>query len=311
MPKRSTKKAAKSSRTDAKKTVRYRKVISDFKNIKTEGVLLPVEILSKIAADDPSLEGLRTEDFHLLPGERLGERITEVWGKLKKCWEIFKRKKNELADKDYGTTITRRDWLLPLFRLLDYGVLEFHKEYPEINGKTYALSHFAKEPVVLHLVSFKQNLDERDTENAAGARISPHSTVQEFLNQSTKHLWGFATNGLRFRILRDNVSLTRAAYVEFDLETIMESDSYGDFYLLYMLVHQSRVENPKQEIHAIQEEEIQDDNSSETVRETPIIDSRCWLEKSGMEPPKKAAFVFVICSAMVSKKRSTRSVVAF
>ncbi len=272
MPKRTTKKAARTASSLERRTARPKRTISDFKNVKTEGVLLPVDILSKIAADDGSLVGLRAEDYHLLPGERLNERITEAWTKLKKCWEIFKRKKSELSESDYGTTVTRRDWLLPLFRLLDYGTLEFHKEYPQIEGKAYAISHYVKEPVAVHLVSFKQNLDERDTENVAGAKVSPHSTVQEFLNQSAKHLWGFVTNGLRFRILRDNVSLIRAAYVEFDLETIMESDSYGEFYLFYMLVHQSRVEYPKQEIDVAAVAE--DDSSDE-----PLADTRCWLEK--------------------------------
>ena len=45
----------------------------------------------------------------------------------------------------------------------------------------------------------------------------PHSLLQVFLNRSEAHLWGFVSNGYKLRILRDNATLTRQAYVEFDL----------------------------------------------------------------------------------------------
>jgi hypothetical protein len=43
-------------------------------------------------------------------------------------------------------------------------------------------------------------------------------------------------------VLRDNVSFTRAAYLEFDLEAMMAGEIYADFTLLWLAVHQSRVE---------------------------------------------------------------------
>jgi hypothetical protein len=66
--------------------------------------------------------------------------------------------------------------------------------------------------------------------------------VQEFLNRSEQDLWAFVSNGLKLLILRDNASLTRQAYVEFDLEGIFEGEAYADFRLLWMVCHQSRVE---------------------------------------------------------------------
>ena len=77
---------------------------------------------------------------------------------------------------------------------------------------------------------------------AGAARTSPHSLVQEFLNRSDDHLWAFLSNGKQLRILRDNASLTRQAYVEFDLEAMMEGEVYADFALQWLLCHQSRVE---------------------------------------------------------------------
>ena len=66
--------------------------------------------------------------------------------------------------------------------------------------------------------------------------------MQELLNRSTERLWGIVTNGLSLRLLRDNVTLTRQAYVEFDLEAIFATEAYEDFALLWLCAHQSRLE---------------------------------------------------------------------
>jgi hypothetical protein len=66
--------------------------------------------------------------------------------------------------------------------------------------------------------------------------------VQELLNRSSETLWGFVSNGLRLRVLRDNASLTRQAYVEFDLQAMFDGEVYADFALLWLVCHQSRVE---------------------------------------------------------------------
>ena len=81
------------------------------------------------------------------------------------------------------------------------------------------------------------------TPGATGAaQRSPYSLVQEFLNRSVQHRWGFVSNGLRLVVLHDNVSLVRASNVEFDLESMLEGEVYPDFFLLFSLCHQSRVE---------------------------------------------------------------------
>ena len=76
---------------------------------------------------------------------------------------------------------------------------------------------------------------------------SPHGLIQDFLNRSDDRLWGFVSNGYALRILRDNYSLTRQAYVEFDLHSMMEGEQYAEFSLLWMICHQSRVEAEKPE----------------------------------------------------------------
>jgi hypothetical protein len=62
------------------------------------------------------------------------------------------------------------------------------------------------------------------------------------------------------RVLRDNASLTRQAFLEFDLEAMFEGEVYSDFALLWLTCHQSRFET----------QETKD--RREKTRE-------CWLEQ--------------------------------
>ena len=73
---------------------------------------------------------------------------------------------------------------------------------------------------------------------------SPHSLVQEWLNRSEGSLWGLVSNGRQLRLVRDNVSMTRQAFVEFDLEAIFKGQSFADFRLLWLTLHATRFDVP-------------------------------------------------------------------
>ena len=233
---------------------------SIFNTIRTEGAILPAELLQRIVSGDATLEGLKSTDYHLSPSERLNEAATRSWNRLIGVWQTYREILNQLPEEAIGTTETRERWLLPLFQELGYGRLQTQKSI-EIEDKTYPISHKASEPVAIHLISFKWDLDKRNPIAKGETKLSPHSLMQEFLNRSEDHLWGILSNGLKLRIVRDNVSLTRAAYVEFDLQAMMDGVAYSDFFLLYLLCHQSRVEV----------------KTDETGRVMPP--ETCWLEK--------------------------------
>lgn len=212
-----------------------------FTTIRTEGALLPADLLQRIS-EGANLDGLTAESYHR-PGEKLNEAINQSWNALQGAWASFRAAQERLPENDLGTSITRERWLLPLFRELDYGRLQTATAV-EIDGRSYPISH-GWEHVPVHLVSYKLELDRRTPGAAGAASASPHSLLQVFLNRSDEHLWGFVSNGYRLRILRDNVSLTRQAYVEFDLEAMMDGEVYSDFVLLWLLCHQSRVEGER------------------------------------------------------------------
>jgi hypothetical protein len=210
-----------------------------FRTIRSEGALLPVDLLQRIAEGDKELGGLLREDYHVtdLP---LNEAIVRSWNRLVGAWMSFRDAEAALPEDDHATTVTRERWLLVLFDELSYGRLQTHKAVT-IDGKEYPVSH-SWEDVPIHLVGSRVPLDRRSRGVAGAAGKSPHGLVQELLNRSEERLWGFVSNGLVLRLLRDNSSLTRQAYLEFDLQEMMESEAYADFVVLWLTCHVSRLE---------------------------------------------------------------------
>ncbi|MFZ1415682.1 MAG: N-6 DNA methylase [Defluviicoccus sp.] len=73
-----------------------------------------------------------------------------------------------------------------------------------------------------------------------GRRRSATQLLQEYLNAQDTCLWGIATDGRTLRLMRDNLSLTRPAYIEVDLAKIVRDGLYPDFSALWLLLHRSR-----------------------------------------------------------------------
>ncbi|MFA6954308.1 MAG: N-6 DNA methylase [Thermoanaerobaculia bacterium] len=216
---------------------------STFTSIMTEGALLPADLLRRISDGDRTIEGLSEASYHVAEGEKLGEAISRSWTRLTGAWVALRGAREKLPESDLGTTLTRDRWLLPLFQELGYGRIGVARGLG-IDGTAFPISHLWQS-VPIHLVSFRTDLDTRTSGVAGAAKRSPHSLVQEFLNKSDHHLWGFVSNGRTLRILRDNASLTRQAYVEFDLQAMFDGEIYADFTVLWLLAHQSRVEAEK------------------------------------------------------------------
>ena len=92
------------------------------------------------------------------------------------------------------------------------------------------------------LVTYDFDLDQADSHiGHEGRRQAPHSLLQEYLNTEDTALWGIVANGTNLRILRDNASLTRPAYIEADLNLIFSEELYSDFAVLWLTAHASRL----------------------------------------------------------------------
>ncbi len=232
-----------------------RSVLSTFATVRSEGGLLPPDLLARIAANAPDLKGLSPEEYGLGKAEKLNEAASRSWANVRAYWAAFQAAIGTLAPTERGVTETRDQWLLPLFRELGYGRLTYRQGAEEVDGRRYAISHQAGDGQGLgappvHTLSFREELDKlggrADGTGSVGVRVSPHGLVQEYLNR-TDHVWGIVTNGYRLRLLRDNASLSRAAFVEFDLEAMLEGGVYADFVLLFLVLHRSRLPGLGQE----------------------------------------------------------------
>jgi len=51
---------------------------SAFTAVRTEGGILPADLLERLAAGDKDLPGLTPEDYHLGPNERLGGSLARL-----------------------------------------------------------------------------------------------------------------------------------------------------------------------------------------------------------------------------------------
>ncbi len=214
--------------------------------IRTVGAMLPADLLGRIAAGDPDLGGLKSADYHLA-GETPREAANRAWAYLSGVWPTFREALAKLPDGDPAVGVTRERWLQVLFRELDYGRLQ---PTPPggiaAGGKAYPVSHqWGRAPI--HLLGWGVDLDKRTKGVPGAADRAPHAMVQELLNRSDTHLWAMVSNGRSLRLLRDSTSLSTQSYVEFDLESIFTGELFSDFVVLYLLLHQSRVEVPGDE----------------------------------------------------------------
>jgi hypothetical protein len=72
---------------------------------------------------------------------------------------------------------------------------------------------------------------------AAAQRLRARAGVPQ---RAKEALWGLASDGLTLRIVRDNASLTRPAWIEADLARIFTEERYADFAALWLLLHETR-----------------------------------------------------------------------
>lgn len=213
--------------------------------VRTEGAILPPSILQRVHREDPSLGGMKPEEFGL-SGERIREAASRAWNALQAPWRSFQAERAKLSPNEAGTGMTRSRWLLQILKALDYGAIDPLKESLTVGDREYPVSHLYGH-VPMHLVGCNLDLDKKTPGAVGAARMTPHGMVQLLLNGADSHLWGFVSNGLRWRILRDSMSLSRQAMVEFDLEAIFEGQLYDEFLLFYLLCHQTRVKSERPE----------------------------------------------------------------
>ena len=85
-----------------------------------------------------------------------------------------------------------------------------------------------------------EKLDRRSPTLSTGRSRSPAFALQDHLNDHDETMWGLVTNGILIRLMRDNASLTRPAYIEADLAQIFANEDAASFAILWLIIHRSR-----------------------------------------------------------------------
>jgi hypothetical protein len=89
--------------------------------------------------------------------------------------------------------------------------------------------------------AFTKSLPEfGDGADGRSARRSPSILLQDWLNANPEFYWGLVFAGDRVRLMRDNASFTRPAFVEADIGAIFRDEMFADFTALWLLIHVSR-----------------------------------------------------------------------
>ena len=84
------------------------------------------------------------------------------------------------------------------------------------------------------------SLDRASEALSTDRRRSATFALQDHLNDREEALWGLATNGRTLRLMRDNASLTRPAWLEANLVQMIETEDIASFSLLWLTIHRSR-----------------------------------------------------------------------
>ena len=207
-----------------------------YATISVEGGLFPPDLPDRIATDDNSISGQKPADFGLPAGRRLPDEIQRTFSDARVHWDSFTRRLEH--SRESRTTLTRQDWASKFFELLSFPTLEYQRTAIEAGGTAFPISYLTGGPDIytpVHIVAVDQDLDER-----SGRDAPPHALVQDYLNRSDS-LWGMVTNGAKLRLLRDSARLSKPAYLEFDIQAMIEGNAYSEFVALYRLLHASRL----------------------------------------------------------------------
>jgi type I restriction-modification system DNA methylase subunit len=227
----------------ARTKVRSRDAQLGFEALAIEGGLLSPEWLSKVA--QLTAEGQNEADYRIPKGLNLRDEIGRYWRIAQAYWQDL----NSGIDKADPSALAER-FVLGLLRE-SFGFASLTSVSSQVLAeRAFPIGHAALDgrvPVVIAPAG--TGLDTLSPAFGDGTRRrSAFGLAQEYLNTQKSALWGITSDGYNLRILRDNASLTRPAWIEADLRRIFTEERYADFAALWLLMHETRFGRPDQPV---------------------------------------------------------------
>ena len=215
-----------------------------FQALEIKGTLLPASLLEEISKlERPKEMLLEPGDYGLSRGERLRDRIDAAWVLTKQLWEEYGKLKGRagpsIAGQHFGMRLLRE--------VFNWSGIEACNGWRQ-GESSYAINYRAfagSVPLILRGIE-EGELDKGSAQfGQEGRRRSPHSCLQECLNADDSSNWGVLISGDRLRLLHDNPSLVKPAYLAADLELLIEGERFDEFSVLWLLLHASRFQHPQ------------------------------------------------------------------
>jgi hypothetical protein len=220
----------------------------EFETVRIEGALLSPEWLTKVAKLDAPSQ--REDDYRIEGGLSMREELARYWKIARNAYVKFKASRDAGGDPHAAA----ETFVVYLLKTV-FGFESLAPTAPLVVGDhTYPVAWAAlggRVPVVVAPAPQKgEDLETTRPEfGDVGKKKSAFALVQEFLNVRDEALWGLCCDGVTLRLVRDNASLTRPAFIEADLERLFGEERYTDFSALWLLVHESRFGGADQPVH--------------------------------------------------------------
>lgn len=198
--------------------------MSAWPSLTLEGNLISPAMVSSIDRREASeqLEG----DYRIRKGLSIREEISTAFRVGQSHFDAFRKLATPSAES------TRR--FIKSFLEETFG-------FDDLVQKEGAISFISggRVPIVVVPPS-DEKLDRRSETLSIERTRSPAFALQDFLNERDEVLWGLVTNGTIIRLMRDNASLTRPAFIEADLAQIFINEDASSFAILWLLIHRTR-----------------------------------------------------------------------
>ncbi|WP_221028904.1 Eco57I restriction-modification methylase domain-containing protein [Actomonas aquatica] len=211
-----------------------------FDTIQLEGGLLVPAVLEKVARGEHSDQS--AADYQLPKGLSLADEQGRAFRIASALWKTFQPTRDRRDIDPHRATLAFATELLR--DALGYSDFALAPASVEIANRGYPVTGFLRGRVAVIVAPHDLELDAPDDRFAVigsgRRRLSAYQLAQQFLNASEPCTWALLTNGHQLRLVRDADTLTRPAFLEFDLDLILRDQRYADFRALWLVLHASR-----------------------------------------------------------------------
>ncbi|MEY9148938.1 Eco57I restriction-modification methylase domain-containing protein [Bradyrhizobium elkanii] len=208
--------------------------------ISIEGALISPDQVAAVAATTPDQKA--AADYDCPKGTNLRDEITRYFRIGQAHWQIYAKlpAPNAVQTGDFVKNLLEGAFGFEALRGPNVHQRDGHTYRISLEGKG------GRVPVVVGTPlsdgdAFTKALPQLgDDYGGTIPRRSPSVLLQDWLNANSDFLWGLAFAGDRVRLMRDNVSFTRPAYIEADLGAIFRDEMFADFTAIWLLIHATR-----------------------------------------------------------------------